>query len=93
MELGEYADTERLTAVQLHIGVLILAMRSEQDRAKLINENPIRFEDARAFILNLETARKVSQQITKEGKDTSRVKPTKYQNDKLSPESKKQRVP
>ena len=93
LELGEYANTGTLTAAQLHIGVLILAMRSEQDRAKLINENPDRFEDARAFILNLETARKASQQITQESKDTSRVnanKLTKYQKDKWSPESKKQ---
>ena len=92
LELGEYANTGTLTEAQLHIGVLILAMRSEQDRAKLINENPDRFEDARAFILNLETARKASQLITKEGNETLRVnanKSTKYQRDKWSPESKK----
>ena len=96
-ELGEYANVGTLTTAQLHIGVLILAMRSEQDRAKLINENPNRFEDARAYILGLETARKASQQITKEGgKDTSRIsanRQTSYRKGKWGPEATQQEAP
>ena len=66
LELADYARTRDLTFEQLHIGILILAMRREDDRAKLINEEPADFNAARAFILNLETARKASKAITRE---------------------------
>ena len=66
LELADYTRTRTLTFEQLHIGILILAMNREDDRAKLINEQPDDFNAARAFILNLETSRKASRLITRE---------------------------
>jgi len=57
-ELGDYADAATVTEDRLYIGLLLLAMKSNSDKAKLMAENPTTFEDARKFILALETARK-----------------------------------
>ena len=87
-EHAEYADTRHITAELLHIGVLILAMRREDDRAKLINERPATFQAAREFILNLETARKASAQISRDASQSlsstkvNRVTKSKYKANK-----------
>lgn len=57
-ELGDYADARNLTEDTLYIGLLMLAMRNDSDKAKLMTENPKTVEEARKFILTLETSKK-----------------------------------
>ncbi|XP_059084410.1 uncharacterized protein LOC131881541 [Tigriopus californicus] len=62
-ELGEYADTANITEDQLNIGILVQAMKSKRDRAKLLEENPKTFEDARRFLLSSESAKQGARQV------------------------------
>lgn len=57
-ELSEYADAVNITEDILLIGLLLKAMSSDEDKAKVMERNPATFQDARRYILELETARK-----------------------------------
>lgn len=62
-ELADYAGIGKITEDMLLIGLLLHAMSSEEDKAKVMEKNPETFEDARKYILELETARRGAKAI------------------------------
>jgi len=68
-ELAEYADTASITEDKLLIGLLLQAMRREEDKAKTMQKNPATFDEARKFILELETARQGARAIGMSGQN------------------------
>jgi len=70
-ELADYADTTNITEDLLLIGLLLQAMRREEDKAKCMQKNPATFNDAKKFILELETARQDARAIGRSGQRSS----------------------
>ena len=63
-ELADYASTHNITEDRLLIALLLQAMKNESDKAKVMERNPTTFENARTYILELETARKGAKAIS-----------------------------
>ncbi|XP_059096764.1 uncharacterized protein LOC131891250 [Tigriopus californicus] len=57
-ELSDYADASKVTEDRLLIALLLQGMRNDSDKAKIMERNPNTFDEARRYILELETARK-----------------------------------
>jgi hypothetical protein len=70
-ELADYADTAHITEDLLLIGILLKAMRREEDKAKTMQKNPATFDNALKFILELETARQDARAIGGSGQRSS----------------------
>ena len=80
-EYGDYADIAYITEDRLNLGILLQSMSNESDRAKLMAEDPDDFDEARQFVLGLETARKGAKQM----KESNQVGATsKYKQQKSS---------
>lgn len=56
-ELADYADTSKITEDRLLIALLFQGMRSDSDKTKLMERKPSTFNEARKFILEMETIR------------------------------------
>ncbi|XP_059078527.1 uncharacterized protein LOC131876991 [Tigriopus californicus] len=63
-ELADYADTANITENRLLIALLLQGMRSDSDKAKTMERNPKSFEEARKFILKLETSRRGAREFS-----------------------------
>lgn len=63
-ELAEFADVAHITEDKLLIALLLQAMKSESDKAKVMEKNPKTFDEARHHILELETSRRGAKGMT-----------------------------
>lgn len=60
-ELADYADASKVTEDRLLIALLLQGMKNDSDKAKTMERNPLTFDDARKYILELETSRNGAQ--------------------------------
>lgn len=62
-ELADYARASEITEDVLLTALLLQAMRSDEDKAKIMEKDPDTFDEALKFILELETSRKGAKAI------------------------------
>ena len=90
LELADYADAANINQDGLLIGLLLQGLKSETDKAKVMEKNPRTFDEARRYILELETARRGAKAIASSSNSAKLVAANKSNYKKTQSKKKEQ---